>query len=652
MLYAGIPRDAANKESSTGSASALSILTFEDGLGWRYRVETGVPHKAQPEILCFGSSFTDISSFEAALRERVAVLSSFRHESFARIRSVSRLNDELSNLGLVSDFIPGVRLSEVLAEAEQRALPFDIGAALSVIRQLVSAVAFLHQHARVAHGALGPERVLITRDAHVFILEYALGSALEQLRFSRERYWRDLGVALPPSAGIPRLDEFADITQIGAIALSLVLGRPLRKDEYLEGLDDLVASACAQHAPGWSNIASSGLRDWLRRMLQLDRDSFTSLVTAGRALDEILTAGSYNPDHSALEFFLARYHASEPPVRPGAAPLHGEMQPLAGKEAEKSQPIRTGYWSRRRQPPKWMLVSVVLTAAAGAILAGQRDFFTMGTLKIDTNRPGALVFVDGVQRGQTPAEITLNAGQHTLEIRADGETRTVQVAVAAGAVAAQYLELPNAKALGGQLQVSTGPTIARVSVDGQPRGNSPLTLSDLTPGEHVVTLESEFGSVTQKVQIEAGQSASLVVPLASKAGWVRILAPADMQLYERGRLLGSSQIDRIMLPAGKHEIEILNYALGYRSVRTVNVSPEKTSVVTLDLPNGILSLNATPWAGVWIDGENVGETPIGNLPVRIGDHEVVFRNPQLGEQRRIVTVTLHSPTRVSLDLTR
>src|SRR5687767_6666685 len=161
MLYAGIPRDAANKESSTASASALSILTFEDGLGWRYRVETGVAHKAQPEILCFGSSFTDISSFEAALRERVAVLSSFRHESFARIRSVSRLNDELSNLGLVSDFIPGVRLSEMLAETAQRALPVDIEAALSVVRQLVSAVAFLHQHARVAHGALGPERVLI-----------------------------------------------------------------------------------------------------------------------------------------------------------------------------------------------------------------------------------------------------------------------------------------------------------------------------------------------------------------------------------------------------------------------------------------------------------------------------------------------------------
>jgi hypothetical protein len=31
---------------------------------------------------------------------------------------------------------------------------------------------------------------------------------------------------------------------------------------------------------------------------------------------------------------------------------------------------------------------------------------------------------------------------------------------------------------------------------------------------------------------------------------------------------------------------------------------------------------------------------------------VVFRNTELGEQRRIITVTLRAPTRLSVDLTR
>ena len=53
---------------------------------------------------------------------------------------------------------------------------------------------------------------------------------------------------------------------------------------------------------------------------------------------------------------------------------------------------------------------------------------------------------------------------------------------------------------------------------------------------------------------------------------------------------------------------------------------------------------------VWIDGEKVGETPMGNLPVTIGTHEILFRHPDLGERRRVTTVTLTAPARVSVDM--
>ena len=336
--------------------------------------------------------------------------------------------------------------------------------------------------------------------------------------------------------------------------------------------------------------------------------------------------------------------------------------PLIAEELEEEPAMPSG--SRTRRRPRWWTVACLILASAAAGIFARQGYLSqpllslqaMGTLQIDTSPQGAIVFVDGVQRGQTPAQISLDPGQHTLEVRAGGESRTLQVSIAAGATASQYLELPKAQVSNGQLQVSTEPSGARVSVDGQPRGTSPVILSDLAPGDHVVTLESDLGSVSQAVRIEAGATASLIVPLAPKgsaaSGWLRVSAPADMLLYKRGRLLGSSEIDRIMLPVGKHEIEIVNNALGYQGVRTVNVAPGKTSVVTVELPNGSVSLNATPWASVWIDGKNVGETPIGNLPIRIGNHEVVFRHPQLGEQRRVVTVTLNSPSRLSIDLTK
>jgi hypothetical protein len=123
-----------------------------------------------------------------------------------------------------------------------------------------------------------------------------------------------------------------------------------------------------------------------------------------------------------------------------------------------------------------------------------------------------------------------------------------------------------------------------------------------------------------------------------------------VEIREDGKLLGSTDTDRIMMAAGRHEIEIVNAELGYRATRVVQVTPGKVASITVDPPQGVINLNAAPWAEVWIDGKRVGETPIGNLSVAIGPHEIVFKHPQLGEKHHAVSVTLGAPVRVSVDM--
>jgi hypothetical protein len=80
------------------------------------------------------------------------------------------------------------------------------------------------------------------------------------------------------------------------------------------------------------------------------------------------------------------------------------------------------------------------------------------------------------------------------------------------------------------------------------------------------------------------------------------------------------------------------------------VTAGKMTATKIDLPNGSLSINAQPWAEVWVDGERVGETPIGNLTRRVGTHEVIFRHPDLGERRETVLVAVGKPARIGVDL--
>ena len=53
-----------------------------------------------------------------------------------------------------------------------------------------------------------------------------------------------------------------------------------------------------------------------------------------------------------------------------------------------------------------------------------------------------------------------------------------------------------------------------------------------------------------------------------------------------------------------------------------------------------------------IDGNAAGQTPLANLTLPIGTHEVVFRHPQFPEQRQTVVVKAEGVTRVSATLQR
>jgi hypothetical protein len=123
-----------------------------------------------------------------------------------------------------------------------------------------------------------------------------------------------------------------------------------------------------------------------------------------------------------------------------------------------------------------------------------------------------------------------------------------------------------------------------------------------------------------------------------------------VQIFEDGRLLGTNLSDRIMVTAGRHDLEIVNEALGYRMSRMLQVAPGKVATLAVEMPTGTIAVNAQPWAEVWIDGERIGETPIGNHALPIGSHSVLFRHPELGEQHHTAIITLKGPTRLSVDM--
>jgi hypothetical protein len=281
-----------------------------------------------------------------------------------------------------------------------------------------------------------------------------------------------------------------------------------------------------------------------------------------------------------------------------------------------------------------------------------------GTLTIDTRSVSAEVLVDAERRGVTPLTLSLTAGAHTIIVRTESEERVVPLTIAAGANVHQYFEMKAAEpaVLLGRVSVATDPPGAKVAVDGRPIGTSPLTVGDLTAEEHKVTVTSGGESTERTVMVTAGGTASVMFSLTKVSGpvggWLSISAPFDVEILENEDVIGASGTTRIMLAAGRHKLTLTNAILGYQEARSAEVTGGKTTVIRIDPPKATVSVNARPWAEIVLDGNSVGQTPLANLLVSIGVHELAFRHPEFGERRQTVAVTAKGPNRISVDLTK
>ena len=263
-------------------------------------------------------------------------------------------------------------------------------------------------------------------------------------------------------------------------------------------------------------------------------------------------------------------------------------------ESDASPNVPAAAWqaprSARKVPYIAAAFGAVLIGAAATIAfvatrpaSGQAaPVVASGTAFIDSRPQGAAIFIDGIAKGATPARIALTAGQHTLELKMDDADRSFPLNVEAGTTVTHYVELaasPVKPAVStGRLEVASDPPGAQVTVDGAAKGRTPLTLAEIQAGEHAVVISSGSETISRKVSVTAGNTASVFAALGAAdtaAGWVTFKTPIELQIFEAKRLVGSTAVDRVMLPAGRHaELELVNTELEFRKPVTVRVGPE------------------------------------------------------------------------------
>ncbi len=474
------------------------------------------------ELLELSESLVEHSGFVTALAERVARFATVRHSSYAHLRRLDRPSTD--RLVLVSDSTPGWRLSELLHGASRAQAPLDITVVIGVLRQLLPAAALYGRHNRdCAIGALSPERMIVTPQARLVIAEHAFGPAMEKLNLGRDRLWRDLRVTMPPSAGLPRANARADANALGVVALSLLMGRVLQEEEYPSQLQALLEATSERH-DGQIAALSPALVTWLGRALQFDvRTPFQSPHEAQVAFEAVLASDRrYVTRPAVLEQWVATVGGFLDAERKGPEP-----PPVAAGPAQPAPPFDSGASgvAQGRPAPVGVRSPLVLALLAVAV------FQSFAVIWLWNREPGAP-----------------RAGE-------------------------------------GELVVQSRPISARVSIDGDERGVTPLTLK-LPAGAHV--LEVQIGKSEPRViplTIQTGVQTAQYIELQNvpKTGGLDIRSdPPGARISIDGQNRGTAPVTIRDLPPGDHDVVL--EANGRKVRQAVRIDAGITAQLVVPMP--------------------------------------------------------------------
>jgi hypothetical protein len=525
------------------------------------------------EVLRFKAEFGDSKEFEIALRSRVEAFRDLQHPSLSTVRSVERTDGE--GLTLVSKHVTGRRVSELLAKARGPVF------ALELIRQVTPALATLQLASEgVSHGALSAERIVVTRDGRLVVVEHVLGSAIEALNLPRQRLI-DLGLVVPEGSGPISLGPRSDMIQLGFIALSLLLGRKLEPADYPDQVPALLDEFTKSSG---SAIVSGKLRGWLERALQIADRPFTKARDAHDAFGDL-------PDDVDLQAAeSSRTLLAFPSGETAGSPTPHAPAPSARSSASQTSEGTAVDYGRGRQK----LDTFAHTQTVKSRSWSGTAFWVAAGLAVLASVEAAVIVVMYAR----PAADVIELKSPRVE-----NTRSLASSAALPAASASNQAALALLASGGA-SAATPPAPPPAPVEPAP-----------------VTSGPKFGGLT-------------------------VTAAIELQVIKDGRTIGTTAAP-IAINEGSQTILLVNETLGFRLSQTVTVKGGQMTSLNISVPNGRVSINAAPWAEVTIDGTPAGQTPLANLSLPIGTHEVVFRHPQLGERKQTITVKVDGLTRVS-----
>ena len=248
-----------------------------------------------------------------------------------------------------------------------------------------------------------------------------------------------------------------------------------------------------------------------------------------------------------------------------------------------------------------------------------------GSVRIESEPTGAVIFINGENAGKTPDVITgIRPGRHEVEIRLQGYDSSLQMVKIKNGKESLFSTVLQRKK--GSFIVISNPTNAVIYIQGKKSGRTPCTITELKPGNYTIELVlDDYQTWSEKADIVPGEEITMEAELQEKPGSISIKSkPSDAKIFIDGNEAGSTPKTINDIKSGTHNVKLMMEGYGDWS-ENVEVKSNKESglVAVFQEMAGSISIKSIPSeAMIHIDGSEVGSTPAIVNDLSPGTHTV------------------------------
>jgi len=576
----------------------------------------GIVYKAEDISL---SRAVALKMIDPSLAGNESFLRRFRAEAraLARIDSphivgVHALRQTDSGLFIVMEFVEGGTLADLIERG-----PVDWREAIPIIKQMLQA--FEHAHSvGVIHRDIKPRNIMLTPDHTVKVTDFGLA----KVRKAGVETTVTQGIAgtlyymSPEQArGLEDLDHRSDLYSLGMTVYEMLAGKvPFDKQS---GEYAVLKAIVEQPLP--------------------PPEKFVPKIP--KALSQIVMKSLEKDPGRRFQHAQEMLEAVEVLDRGGSR--GAKVSPTKPKKIRSSN--TTPWWSvasLRYGVIGVLAVLLVLVAGYFVISAGSAGPVESegGTMSLITQPSGATVYLNDKPVGETPLDgIELPGEVVSLRVAKDGY-RSIDTTFFAerGEPLSMNLQLAtvNFAPQTASILITSVPAGADIWIDNVLVGKTPFSADTIQAGVISVDVKKNGYRPWSRAMmpVESGQDYTLQATLQSTTpprslnGTLDLSAePAGTALTVDGRAMNASGTRKIS--AGPHHLTCGDTPFQADTTVTVRAGTTQRVVCyaesTVNITTAVSS-GPAPWASVWINGENAGQSP-RSMKMRPGRYQVSLR---------------------------